>query len=160
MPNISSMKKTSHCTIKSKQNLFALEWIMRKLQTGCLLPRGKRRELKSGIGRWRTWLFVHREQQNSLISLFSFLLFKGTYYYHQEKRFATGYVRAAYMPQGHRHSPHRQPAGKCCLIAMEDGRDKPTNSLNHPNQRHHPASLFWPPPLYFCTTQLPWLKIK
>lgn len=62
MPNISSMKKMSHRRIKSRQNLFVLEWIMRKLQMGCLLPRGKRREMKSGIDRWRSWLLVCRVQ--------------------------------------------------------------------------------------------------
>jgi len=75
MPNTSSMKKMSHHRIKSRENLFVLEWIMRKLQMGCLLPRAKRRELKSGTGRWRTWLFVHSAQENSLTSLFLFFLF-------------------------------------------------------------------------------------
>lgn len=51
MPNISSMKKMSHRGIKTRQNLFVLEWIMKKLQMGYLLPRGKRRRLKSGTAR-------------------------------------------------------------------------------------------------------------
>jgi len=42
--NVSSTKKMSHHRIKTMQNISVLAWIMRKLPTGCLLPRGKWRE--------------------------------------------------------------------------------------------------------------------
>lgn len=87
MPNISSMKKMSHRRIKSRQNLFVLEWIMRKLQMGCLLPRGKRREMKSEIGRWRTWLFLQSAVElTDQPSLFFFFFLLNNYYSDINKR--------------------------------------------------------------------------
>lgn len=142
MPNISSMKKMSHRRIKSRQNLFVLEWIMRKLQMGCLLPRGKRREMKSGIGRWRTFFLqsaVELTDQSSPFFLFFFLSFKQCIIA----------VRRINLQQAMPTQAEQELITCSEVMPHCNGRWKgqhPPGSLHHQAQNPLPTSPSWPPP--------------